>query len=331
MSKILMVDDDRTVIAAINVLLEGTGQLRFATSGAEAMRLALRWLPDLILLDIEMPGMSGFEVCRAIKASSVLSDVPIIFLTSHNNIEQETLALELGAVDFISKPPRGPIVAARVSTQLRLRAMVEQLRTDATTDALTGLANRRRFDEVGQREWLRAQRTGSPTALLLVDVDFFKAYNDHYGHPAGDRCLYDVAQELQAGVHRPADLVARYGGEEFGIFLPETDGRGGEVVARQLCQRVEALMLPHATSRAAGHVTISIGASAYDPECSSWVGEALSVSRESGRPRPALAALIAAADSALYRAKREGRRRTAFCRLDESLLSDPRDDASHAR
>lgn len=328
-SKILLVDDDPTVISSLNALLSGLGQLRFATSGRDALQLALRWQPDLVLLDIEMAGMSGFEVCSALKANPVLQDVPVIFLTAHDSLEQELRGLNLGAVDFVTKPPRGPVVTARVRSQLKLRELMERLRVEATTDPLTGVANRRRFDEAATREWLRAQRTGSATAVLLADVDYFKAYNDGYGHQAGDRVLQDVASELASAVHRPGDLVARYGGEEFAVLLPETDAPGALTVARSLCERIEMLLIPHTGSKVSSHLTISVGAAAYDSSSPHWVGPARSFHADSGRPRPPFSALMESADRALYKAKSEGRRRAVVGPLEmaaarKSVLTEER-------
>lgn len=307
-SKVLLVDDDPTVITVLGRLLEGFARLRFATGGHEALRLAAEWQPDLVLLDVQMPDLSGFEVCARMKRDPLLSDVPVIFITSHDDTEQELLGLELGAVDFIGKPPRGPLVLARVRTHLRVKQMADALRVAAATDGLTGLANRRCFDEVAPREWLRAQRSGAPLSLLLVDIDHFKAYNDHYGHPAGDRCLQDVASAMRSVVRRPADLLARYGGEEFVMLLPETDARGAAAVAAQLIQAVDALARPHAASPVAPVVSVSVGVSSH--------GGGPSVLEESAdAPAPTLDRLVAAADEALYAAKKGGRRRACSLAL----------------
>ena len=301
---ILLVDDDPTVIGVLGTILQEFGRLRFATSGQDALRMARQSVPDLILLDIEMPGMSGFEVCAAMKEMPLLMDVPIIFITSHEDDEHEVTGLALGAADFITKPPRAPQVVARVRMHLRMKQMADALRNAAYQDGLTQIANRRQFEETLHREWLRAQRAGSPTALLMIDMDAFKKYNDHYGHPAGDRCLQAVAQAIQQAVHRPADLAARYGGEEFAVLLPETDSCGARFLALHLLQAVAALRLPHAGSPVADHVTLSIGVSAFE--------EGAGAPGSAGLDQPTVASLLAAADQALYAAKEGGRNQARY-------------------
>jgi PleD family two-component response regulator len=220
--RILLVDDDAGAIAMMGRALASLGELRFATSGADALRLARESAPDLILLDAEMPGMSGFQTCELLKAEPALADIPVIFVTSHSEPEFEVSGLDIGAADFIAKPINPPLLLARARTQLRVKHMADELRRLSTTDALTGIANRRRFDEVFMREWQRARREGESIALMMIDVDHFKRYNDHYGHPAGDACLKAVARAVAECAHRPADLAARYGGEEFALLLPHT-------------------------------------------------------------------------------------------------------------
>lgn len=292
-SKVLLVDDDPTVITVLGRLLEGFARLRFATGGHEALRLAAEWQPDLILLDVQMPDLSGFEVCARLKRDPLLSDVPVIFITAHDDPEQELLGLELGAVDFIGKPPRGPLVLARVRTHLRVKQMADALRVAAATDGLTGLANRRCFDEVAPREWLRAQRSGAPLSLLLVDIDHFKQFNDRHGHPAGDRCLQQVATALASAL-RDDDLVARVGGEEFAVLLPRCSFAQAQTAAERLRDAVERLAVPHGGLSGQTHVTVSLGLALAPPDAD---GDA--------------AGLIARADRALYQAKRAGRNRWA--------------------
>src|ERR1700733_6612378 len=206
---ILLVDDDPGAIQLMGRILAEVGKLRFATNGKDALRLARDSAPDLILLDAEMPGMSGFELLRTLKAESSLTDVPVIFITSHSEAGFEVSALDMGAADFIAKPLRSSRVLARVRTQLRTKHMADELRRTATTDSLTGVANRRQFDESLEREWLRAKRATEAVSLLMIDVDHFKLYNDLFGHPKGDTCLIHVAQTLRGACNRPGDFVAR--------------------------------------------------------------------------------------------------------------------------
>jgi diguanylate cyclase (GGDEF)-like protein len=255
----------------------------------------MRERPDLILLDVLMPGMDGYETCARLKADRLLRDIPVIFVTALDEVSEETRGLEVGAVDYLTKPISAPIVKARVRTHLELKRYQDVLRRLACLDGLTGIGNRRRFDELLEQEWRRAARTGQPLALILADVDDFKAYNDHYGHLAGDECLRLVASTLAAAIKRSMDLLARYGGEEFACLLPETDLTGAVVVARRLVTAVAELRIPHAYSGAAACVTISAGVASIIP---SQDGSA--------------SALVQAADTCLYRAKKEGRNRVTW-------------------
>jgi len=250
-----------------------------------------------VLLDVEMPGMSGFEVCQAIKADSSNADLPILFVSGHTDIETEAKGLEVGAVDYIMKPPSPPIVRARMKTQLVLRERTRQLLRLASIDGLTGLANRRAFDHTLDQEWRRARRNHTPLSLLLIDIDFFKRYNDHYGHQAGDDCLKTVAEALAAAAERPGELVARYGGEEFAVVLPVCDAKTAAALAEKMRARITELALPHAGSQVTDHVTISIGIAS------------LMEGKNDEKSFPDEAALIAAADQALYAAKAAGRDR----------------------
>lgn len=313
---VLLVDDDAIAIAVLGRTLAGFGRLRFATNGIDALRLAQEDPPTLVLLDIEMPGLSGFEVCAAMKEDPLLRDVPVIFITGHSDTEQEVAGLRLGAVDFISKPLTPLLVQARVRTQLNVKRMADDMRQAAVIDGVTGIANRRRFDEAMPRELLRAARSHVPIAVLMIDVDHFKAYNDHYGHTAGDAALRGVAEALSRATRRPGDLVARFGGEEFVLIAPDTDASGVMQVANRMLECIDALALPHAASAVAGHVTVSIGACAFDAACHQWhataregrgVVSAFNVQHD----------LLAAADVALYAAKHRGRHAASFFSLDE--------------
>ncbi|WP_457354966.1 diguanylate cyclase [Roseateles sp. P5_D6] len=306
---ILLVDDDPSAIRLLSHMLADVGNLRFATSGEDALRLARESAPDLVLLDAEMPGMSGFEILEALKADPGLEDVPVIFVTSHSEPEFELSGFELGAADFIAKPVSAPLVVARVKTQLRVKRIADELRRIATIDVLTGVTNRRGFDDALAHEWRRARRAGDPLAVLMIDVDHFKSFNDHYGHPAGDVCLRAVAQTLASTSLRPADLVARYGGEEFVVLLPQTPRLGAEHVAHSILAAVEALSIRHDASSAACHVTVSVGVACYDNASECWA-EPSADSRAAGLGRGhSPLDLVRAADKAMYCAKRAGRAR----------------------
>lgn len=298
--QLLIVDDNPTMIQVMARMLQRQGQLRFATTGAQALQLMQLNPPDLVLLDAEMPGMSGYEVCEAMKAYPELKDVPVIFVTGHSDAEAELRGLTAGAVDFIAKPVHEALLLARVRTQLRIKSLTDELRRMATTDALTGVFNRRHFDESLQREWQRARRTGCPLSLLMVDVDHFKRYNDTYGHPAGDACLKSVGLVLQEVARRSIDVVARLGGEEFAILLPDTDLQGAFDVGAAAVQKMRELVIPHAASLTASHVTVSAG---------------VATSAQGTHDDEGTDGLMARADAALYAAKSSGRDRCMAERL----------------
>ena len=319
---ILLVDDDPDTIKLLCRILADSGDLRFATNGEDALRLAREAAPDLMLLDAEMPGLNGFQVFDALKVEPTLADVAVIFVSSQSEAMFAVSAFEMGAVDYITKPVNAALVLARVTTQLRVKRLTDELRRTASTDSLTGVASRRQFDDSFQLEWLRAQRAGDPLALLLVDVDHFKLYNDRYGHQAGDVCLRDVAQALVRASLRSADLVARYGGEEFVLMLSHTPRRGAEHIARRILDAVEALGIPHEASPTAGNVTVSVGIGCLDTASASW-GKSAADSRRKGVLHVAYTAgdLVLAADKALYCAKAAGRAQARL--LDTADVSSP--------
>lgn len=319
---ILLVDDDVGSIQLMARILSGLGRIRFAMNGADALRLAREQAPDLMLLDTEMPGLSGFETCRELKANPALAETPVIFVTSHSEPSFEVSGFELGAADFIAKPVSAPLLLARVKTQLRVKHMADELRRIATIDPLTSVANRRRFDESLEREWRRGQRTNDALSLLMIDVDHFKLFNDRYGHLVGDRCLCAIAQALVRSSGRPGDLVARYGGEEFAVLLPQTPRGGAEHVARAILEALQSLDIAHDASPTAPHVTVSVGIGCYDEDSDCW--RPTGVERRAGdglRSGRSAVDLVNAADKALYAAKRAGRDRAWV--LDLAHLDAP--------
>jgi diguanylate cyclase (GGDEF)-like protein len=318
---ILLVDDDPGVIQLLGRILANLGDLRFATNGEDALRLAQESPPDVILLDAEMQGMSGYRVLDSLKARPEMANVPVIFVTAHSEPAFEVSAFEAGAADFISKPIRAALVLARVSTQLRVKRMADQLRLAAATDALTGVANRRKFDQTLEQEWQRSLRGADPLSLLLIDVDHFKLYNDRYGHPKGDEALRLVANALVHAMRRTADVVARCGGEEFGLLLPQTARAGAQHVAQRVLSAVKALDIDHTASPTARHLSVSIGIACYDEESPFWVSNPAHVRFMGEDRRLSCTApdLVIAADKALYSAKRAGR---AQCALQDIVKSD---------
>jgi diguanylate cyclase (GGDEF)-like protein len=289
-ARVLIVDDQPANVRVMAEALSDTYEIFFATSGAKALEIAAGSNIDLVLLDVVMPDLDGFEVCRRLKEDERTNAIPVIFVTAREEESDETRGFDLGAVDYITKPIRPPIVRARVRMQLDLKHARDLLERLALIDPLTGIANRRRFEAALDDEWRRAARHSSWFSLAIVDVDDFKAYNDAYGHTRGDDCLRAVAHQLAVVARRPGDVVARYGGEEFAIVLPATDGEAMSAQMQRLLAAVESLNLGHPRSRCADHVTISIGSVSVT---ASPAGQATDV--------------VEAADRLLYQAKENGR------------------------
>jgi diguanylate cyclase (GGDEF)-like protein len=295
-TRLLVVDDQPDNVRALYHALNAEHQVLVATGGAQALAMAADKQPALILLDVVMPDLDGHEVCRRLKADPRTADIPVIFVSAGTEEADETQGLDAGAVDYIGKPISPAIVRARVRTHLTLKRQSDQLRELAYIDGLSGVANRRSFDERLQQEWARAAREDQPVSLILIDIDAFKAFNDRYGHQAGDEALRRVARQLQATLARPADLVARYGGEEFACLLPATDALGALSLAQRMERQLRHLGIPHAASPVAPVLTISLGVSTQVPLPRMALG-------------PEAEALVTAADRALYRAKQTGRGR----------------------
>ena len=290
--KLLVVDDQPINIQVMYQAFAGDYQVFMATSGAQALAICKDNPPDLILLDVVMPEMDGFEVCTLLKADDATRNIPIIFVTAHTDSAQETHGLSLGAVDFIAKPVNPAVVRARVKTQLTLKFQSDLLRKLVFLDGLSGVYNRRYFDQQLSTEWARSSRNSSPLSILMIDVDFFKLYNDRYGHQAGDDCLRQVAQTLKTCLKRPADLVARYGGEEFACILPDTAFDDALSVAKCLEEQVRGLQIKHENSSIDAVTTVSVGLATRTVDS---IGNA--------------DALVGLADAQLYRAKQAGRGR----------------------
>jgi len=305
--KILLVDDSPTIRAAVNSMLVKMGHaVTMAENGEEALLSYQRESPNLVLMDVNMPVMDGYTAAQRIRSDYPQDWVPIIFLSGAADEEHLELGIRAGGDDYLIKPCSYVILAAKIRAMRRLDEMRHrQIQTSsellsankllermASQDGLTEIANRRHFDVYLATELARARRTKQTVALALCDVDFFKPYNDHYGHQAGDECLKRVAAALQSGCRRPADLVARYGGEEFALVLPETELSGAVQVAEAARKAVEQLKIIHEHSNAASHVSISAGVAAQL--------SGMTITAEQ---------LILAADEALYQAKHLGRNR----------------------
>ncbi|MBI2381236.1 MAG: diguanylate cyclase [Gammaproteobacteria bacterium] len=290
LATILVVEDCAPNIRLLAEVLQPEYRITFATNGQDALERLREQVPDMVLLDVMLPDMDGYEICRRIKNAPETQDVPVIFLTAMRMEEHETRGLELGAVDYICKPYSPGVVRARVKAHMDLKRHRDALRELALADGLTGIANRRRFDEFLAMEWGRAIRESAPISLMLIDIDHFKPLNDELSHAAGDDCLRRVARILESCVRRPADLIARYGGDEFAAVLPKTAGLGALRIGEVMRERVAGEAIAHGHSPVAGHVTVSVGIASTTPE------------RHARVPL-----LLETADKALYEAKRGGR------------------------
>jgi len=312
---VLLVDDQIMVAEGIRRMLVDEADITFhyCDDPSQAVATATELKPTIILQDLIMPEIDGYELVDAYRENDQTKNIPVIVLSTKEDPKDKSMAFERGANDYLVKLPDKIELVARIRahsksylTQLQrdeafqalrdLQVELEEsnleLQKLSSLDGLTGIANRRRFDEFVNNECLRSARENTILSLILIDIDFFKPYNDNYGHLAGDGCLRQVASALNEVVHRPADLVARYGGEEFAVVLPHTDIEGAVKLAEVLCKKIRSMKIPHAHSKVADHITISMGITSR-------------IACEATSPTD----LIALADEALYRAKESGRDR----------------------
>jgi len=255
----MIVDDENINIAILSQILSPEFDLLTAMNGHEALKRAEEDRPDLILLDIVMPDMGGFDVLRKLKYSAAAKGIPVIIITGSNNPEDEEKAFLLGAVDYIKKPFNNTIVMSRVKTQLQIINQEHIIEHLNLVDSLTGLSNRRSFDKHMDMEWKRALREQKPLSLLIIDIDRFKSYNDAYGHVQGDELLKTVAVILMKSARRPADMSARISGAEFGVLLPDTSWESALFMSENIRKTIRATILPTIDGRSQTSVTVSIG------------------------------------------------------------------------
>ncbi len=295
---VLVVDDSRAIRNLVTAYVEEMGfRVLLAADGAEALEVFGQHAVDLVLMDVEMPGINGFETTRRMRARLKDEWLPIVYLSSKSTDDYFVEGIQAGGDAYLEKPVNGPVLQSMVRAMGRISAMRaallkanEDLERMAFVDILTDLTNRRGFMNLYAKEWARSNRDCSPLSVLLVDIDYFKGYNDNYGHLEGDDCLRRVARQLAKGVLRPADTVARYGGEEFVVLLPDTDLSGAVEVAERLRESVLAAEVRHEFSPAAPCVSVSIGVAQKRPEMSPDM-------------------LLSGADACLYQAKEKGRNR----------------------
>ena len=305
--KILVVEDDNLVREMLQEILTALGHsVNTAVDGHDALQqLTMDLELGLLISDMNMPEMSGLDLLRILREGGNLT--PVIILTGNQEIRVAIEALKIGANDYILKDENlSDTVAISINTVMEMHSLkmenlrlVEDLKRKnrelerlSLLDALTGVANRRYFDNIIQEEWRRSLREQSPIAVVMIDIDYFKTYNDSYGHQQGDVCLQKVAKALSAGLKRPADFFARYGGEEFVGVMPETQLDGALQLSECMRKNVEQLALEHKASKVCGHVTVSMGVASTIPNPESTYDD-----------------LLQRADEALYTAKQEGRNR----------------------
>lgn len=296
LSTVLIVDDSPSNIRVMAAVLQERYRVKTATSGQQCLEMAIRHKPDLILLDIEMPGLSGYEVCRELKDMSETQDIPVIFVTGRDNIEDEEMGLRIGAVDYITKPIRPVILSARVDTHVTLKQQQDRLLKMAMHDQLTGLYNRHYMLDIVDQKIARARRHHTPLSTLIVDLDHFKKINDTYGHIVGDQILEQVGEFLNKQC-RTEDTVTRFGGEEFLILMEPCSLNQAHYKAEVMRHQISELM-PSGIP-----VTVSIGVAELSEDDTVFND------------------MLKRADDALYRAKALGRNRTELSDATEPRIA----------
>lgn len=301
--KILIVDDTIANIQILSASLKADYEVLVATNGRKALSILESEFPDVILLDIIMPEMDGYEVCGKLKENPLTRSIPVIFITAMTETEDEAKGLKLGAIDYITKPFSMSLVKARIKNHINLKKYQDHLEKLSLIDGLTGIANRRSFDEHLNKEWRRSARIPRHLSAIMMDIDYFKLYNDAYGHVKGDECLRKVAAALRNAVDRPGDMVARYGGEEFACILPDTNEEGAVSIARRMQEEVASLCMPHRNSTVSRFVSLSFGVSTIIPSCNTPPSN-----------------LIEFADKLLYEAKQAGRNQIKGMVVEDSCV-----------
>jgi diguanylate cyclase (GGDEF)-like protein len=256
---ILVIDDEKANLKILSELFKSKVNIVLAKDGTQGIEKIIKFKPDLILLDIIMPGMSGFEVIMQLKKNEETSAIPVIFITGLTGVVDESQGLALGACDYIQKPFHIDIVRARVNLHLKLAEQRIQLEQLANLDSLTCVPNRRKFYEILDLEWKMSVREKTPLSQIMIDIDYFKQYNDQYGHAAGDQALKKVAQVIFKQLKRPFDFIARYGGEEFVVLLPNTPAQDAINIMESCRQAVENMRIVHEKNPVSKYLTISLG------------------------------------------------------------------------
>lgn len=298
---LLLVDDNKNCLKALTTLFEEHYRVLCSNNPDDAISMANINEVDLILLDVDMPKLNGYDVCKILKQNHSTYHIPIIFVTALDSLEEESKGLAVGAVDYISKPYHCDVILARVKNHMQLVRYRKALQALSHTDGLTGLPNRRQLENMLKREWHSAVRGGHSLAFLFIDIDNFKSYNDIYGHVAGDNCLKNVSKTLETTRRRRNDFLARYGGEEFVAILPNASKSGAKKIASAMLDQVRQMNIQHSGNSPYNVVTVSIGLSWYFPP-----------KTENNYSTHGYEELLMWADQLLYKAKRLGRNRVVM-------------------
>lgn len=300
---LMVVDDYQSNLQAMNALFEFQYHMVLQDNANDAINYATQHDVDLILLDVDMPVMDGYEACTAFKSNHMTSHIPIIFVTAADSSDDEAKGLLLGAVDYVVKPVNLTILRARVRNHMELIYYRKQLEILSCVDGLTGASNRRQLDTMLLQHYASTIRFGHCLTMLMIDIDDFKAYNDTYGHVKGDQCLKTIAHTIISVRRRETDIVGRYGGEEFAVILPDTDAAGGLVVANMVLKRIQQLKIEHAGSSSHKIVTVSIGLAVFE-------------AKHQDHQDVTLEALVEQADQQLYKAKHSGKNCVSYNQTD---------------
>lgn len=300
---VLVVDDDRLTRLLLRQALEHENyRVIEVSNGEDCLKIYGELQPNLILLDAMMPMMTGFECCEKLSKLENIEYTPILIITGLEDESTINWAFQVGATDYITKPINAAILRQRVRLLIERSQLFRELEEAnrklydlATVDGLTQVFNRRFFDDYLTREWLRSIREGIPLSLILCDIDYFKLYNDTYGHVAGDICLKKVAHAVNQAASRAADITSRYGGEEFAVILPNTSVKGAIHVAQRIQTNIQALSLPHKASTTSEYITVSQGIASIIPQRNNAIDE-----------------IMLAADHFLYQAKKRGRNQYCY-------------------
>jgi diguanylate cyclase (GGDEF)-like protein len=289
---ILIIEDSPSFAAYLKDNLQDSYRVVIATKCREGIDMARDIIPDLVLLDIVMPDIDGYTACAELKTMERTKDIPVIFVSSLADVVDQRKGLDIGAIDYIVKPVDAEILRAKVRNHIEMRHQFNILENMSLVDPLTGVGNRRLFEERLETELRRSKRAGQSLALFMIDIDFFKQYNDTLGHPEGDKCLFTVATTIKNTMKRAGDIVSRYGGEEFVIIAPDVTPESGKRIAEKIRKKIESLGINHPSSAVSQFVTVSVGVAVSNPN--------------SPADRNTI---VKKADDALYQAKNSGRNR----------------------